>query len=605
VVLTCSDELLEQVGLALDGTGEVRHAENEEDARQLADARHATVMLIDAREQVDPGLVVERLHASDGSTVIVVFAPADVMADVARVIKGSAAFAVLPIPIEQDKTRAVLLGAGEEALARRAMIAAAATAAPVATGPELEPRSAGRVPELKVVDLKSPAVRADEPSGSRVPAPPAASAGTPRASRRPGVIGLAVACLLLAVAAAWLYLRDTSESSRPVARETGPQLGPALSMVPQDELLDRARVAFHERRYTEPDRDNALYYYQSVLARAPGDAEAREGLERIGAILDGRLESALAARRLDDAARSVEQLRSIRPGDTALAAAGAQLAEQRVAAALARADAEQANRLLNEAVAAGVAAERLAPLRDQLARLDASQSAAQLSRLIRARIRDGKLLSPPGDSARYHLGQLLKLPNGDRLGADLRTELGLAFADSAERAAEEGQGDQAARWLAEARALGYVPEPRPVEASAATAATTVAPAGAAAPRALEPPVAMRAAVPAETTAAVAVPAEPGPSAADFRRTRYVAPVYPTQALARGQSGEVRVRITVGTDGRVSDVQLVAASPPGVFDQAAVSAVRKWRFEPVLKQGRAIEASVVTSIRFEPDDAARR
>ena len=54
-----------------------------------------------------------------------------------------------------------------------------------------------------------------------------------------------------------------------------------------------------------------------------------------------------------------------------------------------------------------------------------------------------------------------------------------------------------------------------------------------------------------------------------------------------------------------DVQVVAASPPGVFDQAALNAVRKWRFEPVLKQGRAIEASVVTSIRFEPDDAARR
>jgi protein TonB len=67
---------------------------------------------------------------------------------------------------------------------------------------------------------------------------------------------------------------------------------------------------------------------------------------------------------------------------------------------------------------------------------------------------------------------------------------------------------------------------------------------------------------------------------------------------------VRVRITVDTQGRVADAQVLSGTPPGVFDQAAVNAVRKWRFEPVVKGGRAIEASVATTIRFQPDDAQR-
>jgi protein TonB len=124
-------------------------------------------------------------------------------------------------------------------------------------------------------------------------------------------------------------------------------------------------------------------------------------------------------------------------------------------------------------------------------------------------------------------------------------------------------------------------------------------------RAAETPAAAREEIPAEPAVPAAVPAGPGLSAADFRRTRYVAPTYPAQALARGQSGEVRVRVTVDTDGRVTDVLVLSASPPGVFDQAAVKAVRKWRFEPVIKDGRAVEASVATTILFQPDDAARR
>jgi protein TonB len=608
VVLTRSDELLEQVGFALDGAGEVRHAENEEDARHLADARHATVMLLDAREQVDPGLVVERLHAADGSTVIVVFAPADVMPDVAKAIKGSAAFAVLPVPIEVDKTRAVLQGAGEEALARRALISPISTAVAAARPtPAGAARARDGLPGHPLVDVQPVQLRQGAPPGPPAPVvQPAAVGGIPPASRPVRLALLVAAVLLVATTVAWLSLRDDASPAPPAqSTATGPRAAPSPATLPKDELLDRARVAFHERRYTEPDRDNALHYYRSVLAQDPQDAEAREGIDRIGAVLEARLESALTERRVEQAARAIELLRSIRPDDTALAASAAQLAEQRVSAALARGDADEAGELLRAAVTAGVAPEQLARLRDQLARLDASRRAAQLTRLVRARIRDGQLLSPPADSAKHFLGQLLGLPDGERLGAEVRAELARALAERAQRMEAQGKGDEAASLLAEARALGYVPARRSAGPPASPSIATSIQGAAAESQAsvARPPVQVDvAAIPVAT---IAAPAEPEVSAADFRRTRYVAPTYPAQALARGLSGDVRVRIRVDTSGRVAEVQVLSANPPGVFEQAAVTAVRKWRFEPVMANGRAIEAGVTTTISFRPDDRPQR
>ncbi len=100
-------------------------------------------------------------------------------------------------------------------------------------------------------------------------------------------------------------------------------------------------------------------------------------------------------------------------------------------------------------------------------------------------------------------------------------------------------------------------------------------------------------------------AETALTAEDFKRTRYVAPTYPPQALARGVEGEVRVRLTINTEGRVATAEIVSASPPGVFETAALAAVRRWRFDPVMRGGRPIEASITATIRFRPDDAPNR
>ena len=72
------------------------------------------------------------------------------------------------------------------------------------------------------------------------------------------------------------------------------------------------------------------------------------------------------------------------------------------------------------------------------------------------------------------------------------------------------------------------------------------------------------------------------------------PSYPNEALRNGLAGEVQVEFTINPDGSVSNVRIVRADPPRVFDRAALSAVRRWRFQPV-------SAPITTrrSINFEP------
>lgn len=77
------------------------------------------------------------------------------------------------------------------------------------------------------------------------------------------------------------------------------------------------------------------------------------------------------------------------------------------------------------------------------------------------------------------------------------------------------------------------------------------------------------------------------------------PAYPRQALRRGESGEVLVRVVVGTDGRPSQVQVARSSSHRALDQAAVKAVRRWRFQPATRDGQSVPQTVHIPVDFTP------
>jgi periplasmic protein TonB len=76
------------------------------------------------------------------------------------------------------------------------------------------------------------------------------------------------------------------------------------------------------------------------------------------------------------------------------------------------------------------------------------------------------------------------------------------------------------------------------------------------------------------------------------------PRYPTEALRRGESGTVLVRVEVDAGGAPAGVALVQRSGSRDLDRAAMEAVRKWRFMPAQRDGQAIAASLVIPIDFK-------
>ena len=57
------------------------------------------------------------------------------------------------------------------------------------------------------------------------------------------------------------------------------------------------------------------------------------------------------------------------------------------------------------------------------------------------------------------------------------------------------------------------------------------------------------------------------------------PDYPPRAQSRGVQGWVLVQFTITPAGTVADAKVIDASPKGVFDEAAVKAVSRWKYNP--------------------------
>ena len=91
---------------------------------------------------------------------------------------------------------------------------------------------------------------------------------------------------------------------------------------------------------------------------------------------------------------------------------------------------------------------------------------------------------------------------------------------------------------------------------------------------------------------VTVPARPDPRAGEMQ------PPYPS-ALARAEiEGRAEVRVLIGTDGRVKQVELVSTTDPGFFEATKQQALRHWRFVPATRDGVAVESWRTMTVRFQ-------
>ncbi len=85
---------------------------------------------------------------------------------------------------------------------------------------------------------------------------------------------------------------------------------------------------------------------------------------------------------------------------------------------------------------------------------------------------------------------------------------------------------------------------------------------------------------------------------DPRFVKSFQPDYPVGMLQREVEGTATVRVLIGTDGRVRQVQILSATTPDFARATERQALKAWRFKPATRGGEAIEDWQTLTVRFD-------
>jgi len=457
-------------------------------------------------------------------------------------------------------------------------------------------------------------------------------------SNRGLLIGGTLSVLGVIVVAAWVMHRGKAVDA------VAPRADSVMRPSAETPLLANAAAALSANRLTEPAGDNALELYSQAQAHNPADPIARAGLAEVRERLLARAENALLEERLDEAAVAIETARKSGVENGRIAFLSAQLAKSRErlksAQAAVRArnepkaaedkvtpllrkaerrindahlidperdsalfyvrealrldphngaaqDAEKtlATRLLTEAhsaidardfahasrwleaakgIAGAVDTETVQNLLAAARREADADAWAELLKNATERLQQDRLIEPANDCAKYYLVTLRGLDPGNAGLALAMHDLGTRLVAKARLALGLEQYDAARSWLGEARAIGFAsPESNDLDAAASRQqflANVIA-------------------------------------AGDLTLVKSVKPVYPAKANSSRIEGWVELDFTVAESGAVKDIAVHAASAPGVFENAAISALSQWRYKPVMRDAKNVAQRARVRIRF--------
>jgi protein TonB len=448
----------------------------------------------------------------------------------------------------------------------------------------------------------SPAPRRSD--GGATAADPQAATGSARPPRGGSsllpVIAGAAAVLILAVGG-WVLMskKGKGETSVPASSATAQQqASPQLQAV-----LARAQQAFNAGGLIAADGSSAAELYREALRLDPASTAAADGFERaIESALAGA-EQALLAGKLDQARITAELARLIVPDNSRLAFLYTQIERE-----LARVNADATQRQALEA--------RQSQIRGVVS-------------MVEQRISRGALLEPATDSALSRFREAQAIGAGDPMVRGSRDTLVGALLTAADKELEAGRVAVARRMV---EAAGSVNSSAPAldimrrrvdeaasrqAAAESTASGPVAPAPATAPSPVIPEA--PASAPDSATVPTASPGAPAVASASvtasppasalvtagdrvvsaltLRALRKVEADYPQQALERMVSGWVDMEFTVAKDGTVQNAMVVESQPRRTFDSAALAAMRRWRFSPVMRDGQPVEQRASMRMRF--------
>jgi TonB family protein len=348
-----------------------------------------------------------------------------------------------------------------------------------------------------------------------------------------------------------------------------------------DGNLDRANAQVRQAQNSPNIPADQLAKVRADIARHQDDAK----IQRLAGLVSDRIRDGRLTDPPEDSAKTyVQQLRELAASNPNTQRAVRELNSAYLRKARDTKNSAEADRWVAEAKAGGMSAAEIASVQHELAsqrQKAAQQENERLLQATRDRIRDGRLTDPPNDSANYYLTQLQAADPTNAGFAQVSKDLANKFLDRARASAAAGKVALVEPDLTQARHWGA--DPKDILAIQQSLMK----------------------MPAPTTGGVNRTVAGNPSgltptqlAASLKRTKYSPPEFPPKALAQKISGTVTVEYVVDTSGNPRDVRVVEATPPGVFDKAAITAIKHWHYDPVIANGAPVEVPVRTAIRFE-------
>jgi TonB family protein len=422
--------------------------------------------------------------------------------------------------------------------------------------------------------------------------------------------------VVVVVLGGWFFLNretaDPVQEERPApqvaAAETGPDIvdepveepsteneamaaSPAGVAGSMDAELRKARLAADADILVLPASQSALYYYGRVLEAEPGHAIAAAELDAILTRIDQDVSELLENEQYLDAyeiavlvAEQAPEHESVLATQSALDAYTESLVEDAIASAQSGDD-KRANDLLAEVESLPDRnPEYIEAVRDSLEEIREVRVAAERDRAqrailadnearvawttqVRAAIEAGNLVTPAGASALDLLGEE---NSWDAEREELTAEFVVALLAALETRIGAGELETAESLLAVAEELA------PDNGDIA-------------------PLRVRlddAFIDAQSARVV--------STRDLTYVTTAAPRYPKRAVQREMSGWVFVEFTITPGGATRDIEVTESDPAKIFDRAAMEAVEKWEFEPVVYRGQAINQRAGARLVFSID-----
>jgi len=77
------------------------------------------------------------------------------------------------------------------------------------------------------------------------------------------------------------------------------------------------------------------------------------------------------------------------------------------------------------------------------------------------------------------------------------------------------------------------------------------------------------------------------------------PVYPVELACAGAGGTTVLKVTVGSEGTPTEVQLVTSSGQPALDESAQQAVHGWKFRPATRNGQPVPLTIQVPVAFNP------